>query len=320
MRAAMMEYVIESLESLRLFLAQIPGLATPTSAPYLFRPFLLLFVLALIIGPVATIVNLRRLEFNAEAMVHSVFPGIVVGAIWGGSDAIIPGAALTAIVVALALTWASRRPSLTEGGAAVILTGFFSIGIIISLKKGDMSGQLEALMFGRLLEVTDSRLLQALFVCFLALILMAATWKEQIFVAHDRHGAKAAGLNTLAVDIVINAAVGAVVVSASTAVGVLLVIGYLVVPGAAARLLGTTSRGMVVISTLVALSGGWIGIEWMNTPSVRPVSPQAAVSLSLLAVFLLCLALSKLKARFPWRKAEKAGQLAPSARRRSEAA
>lgn len=316
----MTQYFTDAIEGLRLLLSQVPGLATPTSAPYLFRPFLLLIVLALVIGPVATIVNLRRLEFNAEAMVHSVFPGIVAGAIWGGSDRIIPGAALTAVVVALALTWASRRPSLAEGGAAVILTGFFSIGIIISLKKGDMSGQLEALMFGRLLEVTDSRLLQALLVCLLALILMAATWKEQLFVAHDRHGAGAAGINTLLVDVVINAAVGAVVVSASTAVGVLLVIGYLVVPGAAARLLGTTSRAMVVISTLVALAGGWIGIEWMNAPAARPVSPQAAVSLSLLAVFALCLALSRLFARFPLIAPGAAEPGAPSAPRTVDAA
>lgn len=286
-----------ALESLRLALANVPGFHTVTVAPYMFRPFILLTVLALVVGPVATIVNLRRLEFNAEAMVHSVFPGIVVGAIIGGTDAIIPGAAVVAVPVALALTWASTRTSIMEGGAAVILTTFFSLGIIISLKKGDMSGQLEALMFGRLLEVTNARLLQALLVCAVALVLIAATWKEQVFVAHDRDGARAAGINTTIIDIVINASVAAVVVSASSAVGVLLVIGYLVVPGAAARLLGATTTHMVAIASLVALSGGWIGMEWMNAPSPHPVSPQAAVALSIIGVFALSVAIARFKER-----------------------
>lgn len=294
----MIDAFADIIESLRLLLAPVPGFHTVTVAPYMFRPFILLTVLALVVGPVATIVNLRRLEFNAETMVHSVFPGIVVGAIVGGSDAIIPGAALVAVLVTIALTWASRRASIMEGGTAVILTSFFSLGIIISLKKGDMSGQLEALMFGRLLEVTNARLLQALAVCIIALVLIWATWKEQVFVAHDRDGARAVGINTTIVDIVINAAVGAVVVSASSAVGVLLVIGYLVVPGAAARLLSVRTTHMVIIATLVALVGGWAGMEWMNAPSPRPVSPQAAVALSIIAVFAISVVIARIAERW----------------------
>ncbi|WP_022868648.1 metal ABC transporter permease [Schaalia vaccimaxillae] len=259
------------------------------SAPYLLRPLILLTVLAVVAGPVSTLVNLRRLEFNAEAMVHSVFPGIVVGAIVGGTDMIIPGAAVVAAFVVVALIWSSRRAKASEGFTAVILAAFFSLGVVISLKKSDMSGQLEALMFGRLLEVTDRRLLQALIVCVIALIIIAATWKEQVFVAHDRQGAKAAGMNLLVVDIVINAAIGAVVVSAASAVGMLLVVGYLVIPGAAGRLLASNVQVMALIATFVAIAGGWLGMVWMLAPSPRPVSPQAAVALAMLAVFALCL-------------------------------
>lgn len=124
-------------------------------SPFMFRPLVLLLALGLVSGLVGVIVNLRSLEFNAEAMVHSIFPGIVAGAVFGGIDMIIPAASALALVVAVILAVVSRS-RLSEPGVAVVLTSFFSLGVVLSLKKGDQSGQLEALMFGRLLEVTDS--------------------------------------------------------------------------------------------------------------------------------------------------------------------
>ena len=186
------------------------------AAPFMFRPLVLLIALGAISGLVGVIVNLRGLEFNAEAMVHSIFPGIVAGAVFGGIDMIIPVATAFAVVVAVALTLVSRS-HMSEAGVAVVLTSFFSIGVILSLKKGDQSGQLEALMFGRLLEVTDSRLTSALIVCAIALVLIAVTWRQQVFVAFDRFGAKAAGVNVWGIDLTINAAIAAVVVSSASA-------------------------------------------------------------------------------------------------------
>lgn len=275
------------LEQLRLIASHVPGISPLAEEAFLFRPFILLLVLGITAGAVGTLVNLRRVEFNAEAMVHSVFPGIVAGFALGGTDTILPGAALAAVLVVAALVLVEHTEAHHEGGTAVILTAFFGFGIVLSLKKGDMSGQLEALMFGRLLEVTDTRLAQSLLVCLLALLLVAATWKESILVAHDREGARAMGINLLAVDLALNAAIGAVVVSASAAVGVLLVIAYLVVPGAAGRLASTTVAGMCTASILVAILGGWLGMRVMLAPAPRPVSPQAAVVLSLIALLML---------------------------------
>lgn len=273
-----------ALEALRDLLSGVPGLGWVTYAPYAFRPFVLVVVLALVVGPVSTIVNLRRLEFNAEAMVHSVFPGVVAAAVWWGTRMIIPGAALAAVAATCALVAASRSKRENEAATAVVLATFFSIGVIISLRKGDMSGQLEALMFGRLMEMSDERLMQSLIVCALALAALALTWKEQVFVAHDRDGARVAGVRVLAVDVVINAAIGAVVVAASAAIGVLLVIGYVVVPGVGARLAAPSATRMSATASGIALVGALSGLALMNAPTARPISPQAALALTVIAV------------------------------------
>lgn len=280
-------------------------------APYLLRPIVVLGLLALAVGPASTLVNLRRAEFSAETMVHGVFPGIVVGMAVGGRDAIIPGGALCAACVAAALTAASRRTKSSEATTAVILTAFFSLGIVISLRIGDMSGQLESLMFGRLLDITPSRMWVSAAVLILAALILVATWRAQVALAFDREAARVAGIPTLAIDIVFNAAIGAIVVAASTAVGVLLVVGYLIVPGACGRLLAPGTRSMAVIAALSALVGGWagFGVALLRTP--RPLSPQACVALGVLACFALACAVRQLREARTGRDEASAGSQAP---------
>lgn len=266
-------------------------------APYLLRPIIVLGLLALAAGPASTLVNLRRAEFGAETMVHGVFPGIVVGMAVGGRGAIIPGGAVCAALIAAALTAASRRPRSSEATTAVLLTAFFSLGIVISLRIGDMSGQLESLMFGRLLDITPSRMGASALVLALAAALLALTWRGQVAVAFDRESARVSGIPVTWIDIAFNAALGAIVVAASTAVGVLLVVGYLIVPGAFGRLLAAGPRSMVLLAGACALAGGWAGFGVSLLRAPRPLSPQACVAMGVLVCFAAACAIRGSRAR-----------------------
>lgn len=292
----------QALEQLRLAVLNVPGITPLADAPFLFRPLVMVVLLGVVAGVIGVIINLRSAEFSAEAMVHAVFPGIVAGAVYWGINAIIPAASVVAVAAALVLTIVShrsRRGEASEAGTAVVLTSFFSIGLILSLAKGDMSGQLEALMFGRLLEVTDERLAQAFVVCAIALLLIVATWKEQVAYAFDRTGARASGLRLLALDLALNTAIAAAVVSASTAVGTLLVIGYLVIPGATARILVCRVRSMVAVAIAVGVGGGYLGMLLMTLPETldKPISPQATVALVMTAILLLAVGVAAARER-----------------------
>ena len=272
--------------------------------PYLQRPLILLLILGIVGGSVGVLVNLRAMEFSVEALVHSVFPGMVVGLALGGIDGIVPGAAVVAAVAAAALTFVTRRAA-AEAGTAVVLTSFYGVGVVLSLAIGDYSGQLDALMFGRLLDVTDTRLIQTAVLSTVALVLLLVTWRKQVGVAFDRNFMVAQRTNVTLVDAALNAAIAAVVVVASSAVGVLLVIGYLIIPGAAARLLARTIPMMVGIAVAAGLTAAIIGVVAMNVDVGHQISPQAAVSLSLVAVFVIAIALNTLRttARSAFRKA-----------------
>ena len=242
-------------------------------APYLARPLVVLGLLALAVGPASTLVNLRRAEFSAETMVHGVFPGIVVGMALGGRDAIIPGGAVCAALIAAALTVASRKQRHSEATTAVLLTAFFSLGI------------------------TPSRMSVSALVLVVATALLALTWRAQVAVAFDREAAHVSGIPVTWIDIAFNAALGAIVVAASTAVGVLLVVGYLVVPGAFGRLLASGPRSMVLLAGACALVGGWAGFGVSLLRAPRPLSPQACVAMGVLVCFAVACAIRGIRAR-----------------------
>ena len=254
--------------------------------PYLQRPLILLLILGIVGGTVGVLVNLRAMEFSVEALVHAVFPGMVVGLALGGIEGIVPGAGVVAAGAAAALTVVTKQAA-AEAGTAVVLTSFYGLGVVLSLAIGDYSGQLDALMFGRLLDVTTARLLETAVLSILALGLLIITWRNQVVTAFDRSFAASRDVNTTTIDAALNAAIAAVVVVASSAVGVLLVIGYLIIPGAAARLLARTIRDMVVIAVVAGVAAAVIGVVTMNLNLSHEISPQAAVSLSLVVVFVV---------------------------------
>ena len=243
-------------------------------APFLARPIIVLGLLALAVGPASTLVNLRRAEFSAETMVHGVFPGIVVGMAVGGREAIIPGGAVCAAFVAAALTVASRKQRHSEATTAVLLTAFFSLGIVISLRIGDMSGQLESLMFGRLLDITPSRMSVSALVLVVAAALLSLTWRAQVAVAFDREASRVSGIPVTWIDVVFNAALGAF-----------------------GRLLAAGPRSMVLLAGACALVGGWAGFGVSLLRAPRPLSPQACVAMGVLLCFAAALALREIRAR-----------------------
>lgn len=265
-------------------------------SPFFLRPLLFLLFFGIAAGVVGTLVNLRNWQFGAEASVHSIFPGIVVGAVFGGIDWIPAGGGICAIFVAAALTWAMRHRA-HEAAAAVVLTSFFALGVIISLKKGDMSGQMEALMFGRLLEVTPQRMVISLVFCLFACVLVVLSWRAQLMCAFDSAGAGAARVPTTLCDVCLNASMCAIVVAGASAIGVLLVVGYLIVPALAARLLSSSPRQMLAYSVLLSCAGGALGMVTLLIPLSRPTSPQASVALTQVALCTLIVGLHRARKR-----------------------
>jgi len=244
-------------------------LVTAFDLPFMARALLVLVVLSLVAGLVGVLVNLRGLEFISDGLTHAVFPGVAIGFVWGGRDGLFVGALVAALLAAVVLTVIVKRAVTSDAAIAIVFTAMFSVGIIVVSRETNYVGQLDALLFGRLLTVSPAEVNQTVIVCLIALVLVGLTLKEQVFRAFDLEGTSAAGYRPLVLDIALNVAIALVVVAASSAVGNLLVLAVLIVPGAVARLVTNRLWLLFPVAAGFAMLAAWVGLALGYDASVN---------------------------------------------------
>ncbi|MGC5076493.1 metal ABC transporter permease [Agrococcus sp. DT81.2] len=272
---------------------------TPFAAPFLARPLLLLIALAVAAGTVGVLVHLRRLEFSADGLTHAVFPGLAIGAALGGAAGLLPGAIGAALVAAVVLALISRRGQPRDTAVAIVLTSFFSLGVVLVSASQGVAGSLSDFFFGRLLTITWGDLRVALVLIAIGVALVVATAGQQLFAAFDAAGARRAGLPVLALETVGTVAVALVVVAASASVGTLLALAVVIVPAAAARAVTRSLRTAVVVAIMFGAVTGWLGL-WLVVQLAQlgvDAAPGATVALTMIGGYLLALAAGSVRAR-----------------------
>lgn len=236
--------------------------------PFMSRALVVMLVLAAVAGVVGVLVNLRGLEFISDGLTHAVFPGLAIGLASAGTAGLLPGATAAALAAALVLTWLHRAGVTSDAAIAIVLTATFSIGVIVVSRTDDYAGELEALLFGRVLTIPPAEVLPLIVVCSVALLAVGLTLKQQLYRAFDARGSRAAGDPPIMLDLVLNGAVALVVVAAASTVGTLLVLALLIVPGAAARLMTQRLWLLFPIAAGFAAIAAWLGLAGGYAASV----------------------------------------------------
>jgi manganese/iron transport system permease protein len=264
-------------------------LLDPFGSPFMQRALLEALLLGAVAAVVSVFVVLRRLAFVSDVLTHTVFPGVVVGFVVAGTGGIVWGALVFAVLSAVLITVLSARARVTEDASmAIVLTGFFAVGVILVSRRTSFTTDLTAFLFGRILTVDRAQLVQTAVLGAVVLLLLAALGKELVLRAFDPAGAEARGYRVVLLDLVLNLAVALVVVAAVRAVGTVLVIALLVVPGAAGRLVSDRLAGITLVAVVVAMLAGWLGLVASWQASVNHglrLASGATVVLVLVALY-----------------------------------
>jgi manganese/iron transport system permease protein len=243
-------------------------LIQPFEAPFMLRALGEVALLSVLGGVVGVHVVLRRMAFLAEALQHTVFPGIVVAFLLG--ESVLLGAAASAAVTITLLALLARRPAIDADAALALLVGaFFAFGVVLVSRRSGYQHDLTALLFGRVLAVDGRQLIETALVAATCLLVLAALHKELVLQAFDPIGTAALGYPSLALDLVLNAAVALAVVAAVQALGTVLVLAFIVTPAAAARLMCRGVGAMMVVAVTLAAVSGWIGLAASYEASVH---------------------------------------------------
>jgi manganese/iron transport system permease protein len=243
---------------------------------FLFDPYRLGFmgralVEVLLLGTLGAIVGvhvaLRRLAFVTDAVQHTVFPGIAIA--YAAGWPLLPGAAaaaaLTVGLLVMLTTGRRGRPPGTrvdvDSALAVIIASFFAVGVVVVSRRTGYAADLGALLFGRILDVSRTEVLETAVIGGVCLVVLGLVHKELVLLALDRTQAAATGLPVRLLDAVLYAVTAVTVVVAVRAIGTVLVVAFVVTPAATARLLTKSIPGAMAAGAGVAAVLGWIGLS-----------------------------------------------------------
>ncbi len=193
-----------------------------------------------------------------DAVSHAVLPGVVLAYIAGAPFAL--GAIIFGFT-AVALIGIVRDTSRTKEDAAigVVFTTLFALGLVlISVTPSQVD--LNHIIFGNLLGVSRSDLIQVLILGAIVLAVLIYKRRDFTLYAFDPSHAHAIGLSPRLLSAALLGLLALTSVVALQAVGIVLVVALLITPGATAYLLTDRFSRMLLIAPTIATACALIGL------------------------------------------------------------
>jgi ABC-type Mn2+/Zn2+ transport system permease subunit len=258
----------------------------PFSYDFMQRALLACVLVGFTNGFLGAYVVVRRLALMADALSHSLLPGLALAAIVIGLSpaGLLFGGLLAAVFVVLGGHLISRSSRVKEETAiAALYIVAFALGIAI-IKYGGVKVSLDHFLFGNILGVGNSDLWTSYAITCVALLLLVAFQRPLFLAIFEASVAKTLGIRVGWLLGMLIMLIVLAMVSSLQAVGVLLSLGLLILPAATIYLLsdrfGVMLWGGAALGTTGAVAGLLLSF-WANIPS------GPAIVLILGAVFLL---------------------------------
>ncbi|MEM1065663.1 MAG: metal ABC transporter permease [Pseudomonadota bacterium] len=258
-------------------------------------------VMGLVAGALGSFAYLRKQSLISDVIGHSALPGALLAflaavTIFGVNGrnmiGLIVGAVITGTLAALfANVIATRTKIAIDTAMAISLTVFFGAGMIlmrvIANNPFPGKGGINDYLFGNASVITIADLTTTIVVGAVALLLMLAFWKEFALRTFDPTLSTVLGFRAWLIDTLMFTTIVIAIVIGVKAVGVVLMIAFVVTPPAAARQWTTTLPGMVALSAAIGAFGSGLGAYLSIMLGNIPSGP--VIVLVLFAIFLISL-------------------------------
>jgi manganese/zinc/iron transport system permease protein len=239
-------------------------------------------LLGITCGALGCFTILRKRALVSDAVSHASLPGVCLAFMIVGErnfGALLLGAFVLGLVAAGTITLMRTYTRIKEDAAtALVIGGFFGFGIVLSRiiqnnPAGNRAG-LDSFIFGKAASLVGSDLTWILVTSTLILILLVLFFKELTLLCFDRNFAAGIGWPVFGLDLFLMALVTLSSVVGLPAVGAVLIVSLLIIPGLTARL-WTDS-----VTVMVQLAGALGGISAFVGTLLSTVLPTPEGSLS----------------------------------------
>ncbi|WP_106627068.1 metal ABC transporter permease [Selenomonas massiliensis] len=228
---------------------------------YTFMKNALLAILLMtpLFGLLSTMVVSSRMAFFSDSLGHGAFTGIAVGALVGMASPL-TSLILFSIVFALLITYIKHR---TAASADTVIGVFSSTAIAVGLmimSRGGGFSKFSPLLIGDILSITPADLAGLAAVNVFVFIGWVLLFNRLLLLSVNPSLARSRGISIFAVESLFAVLLAVVVAVSIQWVGILIINALLVLPGAAARNIARSVKEYHLISVLIALFAGLIGL------------------------------------------------------------
>ncbi|HMN97466.1 MAG TPA: iron chelate uptake ABC transporter family permease subunit [Phycisphaerales bacterium] len=218
-------------------------------------------------GSVGSLAVLRGRALVGDAVAHAALPGVCLAWLVLGDRSLpvlLLGALGSGLLGVATIAAIRAQPRIREDAAiALVLSTFFGAGIVLSRMVQNVPGGHRAGLDGLILGSAASLVRQDVFaigvVAAAALGAVLLFFKELRLLCFDRSFAASLGRPVGAFDLALLAAVCLIAIAGLPAVGVVLVVALLVIPGAAARFWSDRLAAVVILAGLFGAAAALAG-------------------------------------------------------------
>ncbi|MBT2269284.1 metal ABC transporter permease [Rhodococcus erythropolis] len=261
-------------------------LLDPLQYGFMVRALAVAVVAAVVCAVLSCWLVLIGWSLMGDAVSHAVLPGVVLAYVVGAPFAI---GALIFGLIAVALIGLIRNTSRVKEDAAIgiVFTTLFAFGLVL-ISVTPSQTDLNHIIFGNLLGVSSSDLLQVAIPGALALSILLIKRRDLTLFAFDPIHANAIGLSPKRLGALLLGVLALTSVVALQAVGVVLVVAMLIIPGATAYLLTDKFSRMLVtapvVSAISAITGIYVSY-YLDTASGGMVVMTQGIVFALVYLF-----------------------------------
>ena len=261
-------------------------LLDPLQYGFMVRALAVAVVAAIVCAVLSCWLVLIGWSLMGDAVSHAVLPGVVLAYVVGAPFAI---GALIFGLIAVALIGLIRNTSRVKEDAAlgIVFTTLFAFGLVL-ISVTPSQTDLNHIIFGNLLGVSSSDLPQVAILGALALSILLIKRRDLTLFAFDPIHANAIGLSPKRLGALLLGVLALTSVVALQAVGVVLVVAMLIIPGATAYLLTDKFSRMLVIAPVVsavcAIAGIYVSY-YLDTASGGMVVMTQGIVFALVYLF-----------------------------------
>jgi manganese transport system permease protein len=237
-------------------------LLEPLQYEFMIKAILVSALVGLVCSALSCYMTLKGWALMGDAVSHAVMPGVVIAYVLNIPLAI--GAFVFGVGSVVAIGFIQAKTRVKEDTViGLVFTGFFALGLVL-VSKVKSSFDLTHILFGNVLGIADSDIIQTAVISIITLITLAVLRKDLILFCFDPTHARSIGLNTGFLYYVLLSLLSLTAVAGLQTVGIILVVAMLVTPGATAYLLSDRFDQMmgIAIATGVFSSVGGTYISY----------------------------------------------------------